>query len=252
LLIGIDYNRDDDVDATFQRSACVVFAVGVESEGIMNKLLRIILADDHSIVRFGIRLAVEANHVAQVVAEAVDSDELIAAVKAVPCDAIVTDYAMPGKLTQDGIALITRLMRIKPDVPIIVITALRNAAILNKLAAKGVKGIVEKAGGVQELHLALLAAAQNRTYLSPGLETLLASASIIGSNVGRDVVMTTSELEVIRLFAQGGLTANQIAQRLNRSPKTVSRHKVNAQRKLGVHTTQELLEYCRKNDLSSA
>jgi two-component system capsular synthesis response regulator RcsB len=217
----------------------------------MNKLLRIILADDHSIVRFGIRLAIEANHVAQVVAEAADSDELIAVVQTEPCDAIVTDYSMPGKLTQDGIALIARLMRIKPEVPIIVITALRNAAILNKLVGKGVKGIVEKAGGVQELHLALLAAAQNRTYLSPGIESLLASASIIGQHVGRDVVLTTSELEVIRLFAQEGLTPTQISERLNRSPKTVSRHKNNAQRKLGLQTNQDLLEYCRKNDLSS-
>jgi two-component system, NarL family, captular synthesis response regulator RcsB len=218
----------------------------------MNKLLRIILADDHSIVRFGIRLAVEANHVAEVVAEAADSDELIAVVQTEACDAIVTDYAMPGKRTQDGMALIDRLMRIKPEVPIIVVTALRNAAILNKLAAKGVKGIVEKAGGVQELQLALLAAAQNRTYLSPGLESMLASASIIGPHVGREVVLTTAELEVIRLFADEGLTATQISQRLNRSPKTVSRHKNNAQRKLGVTTTQGLLEYCRKNDLSSA
>jgi two-component system capsular synthesis response regulator RcsB len=218
----------------------------------MNKLLRIILADDHSIVRYGIRLAVEANHVAQVVAEAANSDELIAAVRIEACDAIVTDYAMPGECTRDGIALIDRLMRIKPEVPIIVVTALRNAAILNKLAARGVKGIVEKAGGVHELHLALLAAAQNRTYLSPGLELLLASASIVGPHVGREVALTTSELEVIRLFAYDGLTATQISQRLNRSPKTVSRHKVNAQRKLGLSTNQELLEYCRKTDLSSA
>jgi two-component system capsular synthesis response regulator RcsB len=233
------------------RSARVVFAVNVGSGVIMNKLLRIILADDHSIVRFGIRLAIEANRVAQVVAEAANSDELIAAVNTHACDAIVTDYSMPGERTQDGIALIGRLMRMKPEAPIIVITALRNAAILNKLVAKGVKGIVEKAGGVQELHLALLAAAQNRTYLSPGIESLLASASIIGQHVGRDVVLTTSELEVIRLFAQEGLTPTQISERLNRSPKTVSRHKNNAQRKLGLQTNQDLLEYCRKNDLSS-
>ncbi|MEA3121394.1 MAG: two-component system, NarL family, captular synthesis response regulator RcsB [Paraburkholderia sp.] len=169
-----------------------------------------------------------------------------------PCDAIVTDYSMPGKLTQDGIALIARLMRIKPEVPIIVITALRNAAILNKLVAKGVKGIVEKAGGVQELHLAVLAAVQNRTYLSPGIESLLASASIVGPQVGRDVVLTTSELEVIRLFAYDAMTPTQIAQRLNRSEKTISRHKNNVKSKLGVSTDQDLLEYCRKNDLSFA
>jgi two-component system, NarL family, captular synthesis response regulator RcsB len=168
------------------------------------------------------------------------------------CDAIVTDFSMPGVRTQDGIALIDRLMRIKPDVPIIVITAMRNPAILNKLIVKGVKCLVEKAGGVQELNSALLAAAQRRTYLSPGLEELLASASIVGSRVGVDVKLTTAEMEIIRLFAYDGLTANQISERLCRSVKTISRHKRNAQLKLGVETTQELLEYCRKNDLSSA
>ncbi|HTI19179.1 MAG TPA: response regulator transcription factor [Trinickia sp.] len=217
----------------------------------MNKLLRIILADDHAIVRYGIRIAMETNHVAEVVAEASTSDELIAAVKAQPCDAIVTDYSMPGVRTQDGIALVDRLLRLKPDVPVIVVTAMRNAALLNKLVSKGVRGVVEKSGGVQELHLALLAAAQDRNYLSPGLETLLSSASIIGRRIGTDAVLTTAELEVIRLFAYNGLTATQISERLNRSPKTVSRHKINAQRKLGLSTTQELLEYCRKNDLAA-
>lgn len=225
--------------------------VGSGALGIMNKLLRIILADDHSIVRYGIRIALEENRAVEIVAEACNSDELIAVVQTVACDVIVTDYAMPGERTQDGIALIDRLMRIRPDVPIIVITALRNAAILNKLMAKGVKAIVEKAGGVEELSLALVAAAQQRTYLSPGLESLLASASIVGQRVGREAALTTAELEVIRLFAYDGMTATQISQRLNRSPKTISRHKVNAQRKLGLSTNQELLEYCRNNDLSS-
>ncbi len=225
--------------------------IGSGALSIMNKLLRIILADDHSIVRYGIRIALEENRAVEIVAEAGNSDELIAVVQTVACDVIVTDYAMPGERTQDGIALIDRLTRIRPNVPIIVITALRNAAILNKLMAKGVKAIVEKAGGVQELSLALVAAAQQRTYLSPGLESLLASASIVGQRVGREAALTTAELEVIRLFAYDGMTATQISQRLNRSPKTISRHKVNAQRKLGLSTNQELLEYCRNNDLSS-
>lgn len=208
----------------------------------MNNSLRIILADDHTIVRYGIRLAVEANGVAQVVAEASNSDELIAAVQTEACDAIVTDYSMPGEITQDGMALVDRLMRIRHDVPIIVVTALRNAAILNKLMAKGVKGIVEKAGGVQELHYALLAVAQGLSYLSPGLQSMLASASIVGSRVGHEAKLTTMESEVIRHFVQG-LSPTEIAQRLNRSVKTISRHKMSGQRKLGAANSQQLIEY---------
>jgi two-component system, NarL family, captular synthesis response regulator RcsB len=214
----------------------------------MNKSFRIILADDHAIVRYGIRLAIEASGVAEIVAEASSSDELIAVVKSEPCDAIVTDYSMPGEITQDGMALVDRLMRLCPNAPIVVITALRNAAILNKLIAKGVKAIVEKAGGVTELHYALLAVSQGRFYLSPGLQSLLAGASIVGTRVGHEAKLTTAELEVIRLFVQGQ-SPTEIAQRLNRSVKTISRHKVSAQRKLGAHNSQQLLEYCRKNNV---
>ncbi|GLU32596.1 response regulator [Trinickia caryophylli] len=217
----------------------------------MNQVLRIIVADDHAIVRHGIRLAAEASRVAQVVAEAANSDELIAAVQAQSFDAIVTDYAMPGERTQDGIALIDRLMRMRPNVPIVVVTAMRNVAILNKLISKGISGIVEKAGGVHELQAALLAVVQERHYVSPGIQSLLASASIVGSRVGKDATLTTAELEVVRLFAREGLTPNQISQRLNRSVKTISRHKMNAQRKLGLATNQDLLEYCRKHDISA-
>lgn len=214
----------------------------------MNKPLQIILAEDHGIVRYGIRLAIEAGHVAHVVAEAADSDELIAAVRQYPCDAIVTDLSMPGTRTRDGIALVDRLQRICPGVPIIVVTAMRNAAILNKLLAKGVKGVVEKAGGVNELHCALVAAAQSRTYVSPGVEKLLARMNLVGERVGKEATLTTAEMEVIRLFAADGLTAAQIAERLNRSVKTVSAHKVRAQHKLGLGTNQELLEYWRAHD----
>jgi len=218
---------------------------------LVNKPLQVILAEDHGIVRYGIRLAIEAGHVAQVIAEAATSDELIEAVQMHSCDAIVTDLSMPGSRTRDGIALVDRLQRLRPDVPIIVVTALRNAAILNKLIAKGVHAIVEKAGGVNELHCALVAAGQRRTYVSPGVEALMARMNLVGARVGREAALTTAEMEVIRLFAADGLTAAQIAERLNRSVKTISAHKVRAQHKLGLSTNQELLEYWRAHDLCS-
>ncbi|MGN6669438.1 MAG: response regulator [Trinickia sp.] len=209
----------------------------------MNTPLQIILAEDHGIVRHGIRLAIEAGHLAHVVAEAASSDELIEAVRSRQCDAIVTDLSMPGKRTRDGIPLIERLQRMRPEMSIIIVTAMRNAAILNRLIAKGVSAIVEKAGGINELHSALIAAAQGRTYVSPGVEALLARASLVGPRIGREATLTAAELDVVRLFAHEKLTAAQIAERLNRSVKTISAHKVRAQQKLGLSTSLELLEY---------
>lgn len=214
----------------------------------MNTPLQVILAEDHGIVRYGIRLAIETGHIAQVAAEAANSDELISLVKEREFDVIVTDLSMPGTLTRDGIPLIDRLQRIRPDIPIVVVTAMRNAAILNKLLAKGVSAVVEKAGGINELHSALVAAAQSRPYVSPGIEALLANMSLVGTRMGKEATLTAAELDVVRLFAHEKLTAGQIAQRLNRSVKTVSAHKMRAQHKLGLSTSQELLEYWQAND----
>ncbi|MGN6086322.1 response regulator [Trinickia sp.] len=218
----------------------------------MNKPLQILLAEDHGIVRHGIRLAVESAHIAHVVAEAANSDELIAAVKQRDYDAIVTDLSMPGARTRDGIPLIVRLQRMRPEVPIIVVTAMRNAAILNKLISKGVQAIVEKSGGINELHSALVAAAQGRTYVSPGVEALLARVNLVGARIGKEATLTAAEVDVVRLFAHEKLTAGQIARRLNRSVKTVSAHKMRAQRKLGLSTSQELFEYWQAHDRCSS
>ncbi|RDU96938.1 response regulator [Trinickia dinghuensis] len=218
----------------------------------MNKPLQIILAEDHGIVRHGIRLAIEEARVGHVVAEASNSDELIAAVNAWECDVIVTDLSMPGTRTRDGIPLIDRLNRMRPGVSIVVVTAMRNAAILNKLLAKGVSAIVEKAGGIGELHSALVAAAQGRSYMSPGVEALLARMSLVGARMGKEAALTAAELDVVRLFAHEKLSAGQIAERLNRSVKTISAHKMRAQHKLGLSTSQELLEYWQTHDHSSS
>ena len=223
----------------------------IDDGSVVNTPLQIILAEDHGIVRHGIRLAIDAGHIAQVVAEAANSDELISLVKEREFDAVVTDLSMPGTATRDGVPLIDRLRRIRPGLPIIVVTAMRNAAILNKLLAKQVNAIVEKAGGINELHSALVAVAQGRLYVSPGVEALLANRSLVGTRIGKEATLTAAELDVVRLFADEKLTAGQIAQRLNRSVKTISAHKMRAQHKLGLSSSQELLEYWQSNDRCS-
>ncbi|WP_116141332.1 response regulator [Trinickia diaoshuihuensis] len=217
----------------------------------MNTPLQIILAEDHGIVRHGIRLAIEAGHIAQVVAEAANSDELISLIKEREFDVIVTDLSMPGTFTRDGIPLIDRLKRMRPGIPIVVVTAMRNAAILNKLLTKNIGAIVEKAGGINELHSALVAVAQGRPYVSPGVEALLANMSLVGTRIGKEATLTAAELDVVRLFAHEKLTAGQIARRLNRSVKTVSAHKMRAQHKLGLSSSQELIEYWQVIDRCS-
>lgn len=209
--------------------------------------LRVVLADDHGIVRYGIRNALEADGIAEVVAEAATSDELIAIVTGnVAFDAIVTDFMMPGERTRDGLALLEQLNRRCPEVPIVVITAMRNAAMLNTLLSKVRVSLVEKAGDVSELQRALIAAVQKRPYISPGIAKLLACVDIVGDRVGKEPHFTKAELEVLRLFVRERLTPKQISERTHRSVKTFSRHKRRVMDKIGIQTTQELVEYCTR------
>lgn len=211
----------------------------------------VVLADDHPIIRYGIRMALESNRIARVVGEAGSPNELLNVLVETPCDIVVTDFSMPDDQSRDGLYLIERLMRTYPELPIVVVTALRNAGVLSTLLRKGVKGLIEKEGSVNDLGLALHAVSVGREYISPSLRNLLTIREV---NPKRSAAsrLTQAEIEVLRLFAYEGLTSQQISEKLNRSRKTVSRHKRSAQAKLGLATNQELLEYCRRVDLTGA
>lgn len=210
--------------------------------------MRIILADDHAIVRYGMRLVIEASGIGRIVAELGTAEELVRAVGQHPCEVIVTDLSMPASQERDGVLLVERLRRIAPHTPIVVITAMRNLAVLNMLIARGASAVVDKRSGVDDLVLALRAANRGEVYISQTFQEMLREASIPEDHMRREMVLTRSEIEVVRMFAYEGLTIQDIARRLHRSPKTISKHKRNAQEKLGVLTDQGLLDFCRSND----
>jgi len=206
-----------------------------------------VLADDHALIRYGMKMALESGGLARVVGEASGPAELFGLLARVDCDVLVTDFAMPDEQNRDGLSLIERLARVHPTMPVIVITALRNAGLLRTLLDLGVKGLVAKGGGVNELILAFQAVSRGRDYVCTPLKALLLEASAAPR---LKAALTRAEIEVLRLFAHDGLTSQQIAERLNRSRKTISRHKCSALAKLGLSTDQELLDYCRQVDLS--
>ena len=209
---------------------------------------RVILADDHALIRYGMKMALESGGLARVVGEASGPAELFNLLAQIGCDVLVTDFAMPDEQNRDGLSLIERLARLHPEVPVIVITALRNAGLLKTLLELGVKGLVAKGGGVNELTLAFQAVSKGRSYVCTPLRSLLLEASVAPRV---KAALTRAETEVLRLFAYDGLTSQQISQRLKRSRKTISRHKCSALAKLGLSTDQELLDYCRQVDLTA-
>jgi two-component system, NarL family, captular synthesis response regulator RcsB len=210
--------------------------------------IRVVVADDHPVILFGAEHALLKFPGIQVVARARQSTELIKALQTTPCDVLVTDLAMPGGQYGDGLPLIGYLRRNFPDVPIVVLTMLENAALLKRLGELGVIAVVHKSDDLSHIGLAVQHVSRNIEYMSPQVRAALESLRINSGGKNDEVILSKRELEVVRLFVSG-MTIKEISEKLNRSIKTISTQKNTAMRKLGLDRDSELFQYAQSNGL---
>ncbi|MGO4396162.1 response regulator [Variovorax sp. M-6] len=211
--------------------------------------LRVILADDHPLIRAGVRTLLEDDPGLAVVGEAESADNLLALLRETPADLLITDFSMPGGQAADGLGLIQRLRRDHPELPIIVLTMITNVGVHGTIIEAGVRGLIDKGAGMAEISLAIQAVAQGRDYVSATFREGLRQSEFDKSS-GEAAQLSPRELEVLRLFASG-LTVSAIADRLSRSVKTVSRQKNDAMVKLGLKSDLDIFLYAREHGLTS-
>ncbi|POR45524.1 LuxR family two component transcriptional regulator [Paraburkholderia eburnea] len=210
--------------------------------------IRVVVADDHPVILFGAEHALLKFPGIQVIARARQSTELIKALQTTPCDVLVTDLAMPGGQYGDGLPLIGYLRRNFPEVPIVVLTMLENAALLKRLGELGVIAVVHKSDDLSHIGLAVQHVSRNLEYMSPQVRIALESLRINSGGKMDEVILSKRELEVVRLFVSG-MTIKEISEKLNRSIKTISTQKNTAMRKLGLDRDSELFQYAQSNGL---
>ncbi|KAF1703733.1 response regulator transcription factor [Pseudoxanthomonas suwonensis] len=210
----------------------------------MNKL-RIILADDHPVVRTGLRLLLESGGNAEVVAEAGSPASLFQALGQAEADLLLTDFIMPGGEGVDGLAMLSRLRAHWPRLPVVVLTMAGNANVLQAILGTGVRGLLDKSDTLSELTLAISTVANGRSYVGSGVRAALDAH--LRAEAG-STPLSRRETEVLRLFASG-MSVSEIARHLNRSVKTISHQKVGAMNKLGLHNDLEIYAYARDNGL---
>ncbi|NID14002.1 response regulator [Luteibacter yeojuensis] len=201
----------------------------------------VIIADDHPVVVAGVETILKA-HRYDVVARAHDTDTLFEALSDNPCDVVVTDYSMPEGIQPDGMPMIRRIRAIRPDIGIVVLTMLSNPAILRSLLDMGVAAIFDKRTNLRDIPVAVHAADVGRSYLSPAIRRLFHEADCAAGHDELITRLSPREIEVLRAFAQGqGLS--DIAERMGRSFKTISRQKRSAMAKLGLVNDAQLYQY---------
>jgi len=204
-------------------------------------MMRIVLAEDHSTVREGIKMLVNAQTDMQVVGEANDGAAAIRTVRELRPDVVVMDISMPG---MNGLVATRRLKQAQPDAAIVTLTRHSDDAYLEELLKAGVSGYVLKQSTPAELLQAIRAAAAGGQYLDSSL-TERVTAGFLGRErkvTKTGVSLSEREADVLRLIASG-YSNKEIAARLSLSVKTVEAHKANAMRKLGLGGRIDIVKY---------
>jgi two-component system capsular synthesis response regulator RcsB len=211
--------------------------------------IRIAAVDDHPVLLAGVHEIVAAHPEAlELVAAVIDSTELVEVLSTRPVDVVVADFSIPGGRYGDGVALLRFLQRRFPQVRLVVLTGMESALVLRSIVAAGVRCIVGKSDPGRDLVPAIHAAMAGNDHLAASVQALLAQAVDDEEPIGE---LSRRESEVIRMYVEG-LSVQEIAHRVGRSPKTISTQKVSALRKLGLENDAELYRYARSHGLVNA
>ena len=205
--------------------------------------ITIVLADDHSVVRSGLRMLLEAEPDIEVLAEAGDVDAARRYTLGHKPTVLVLDLNMPGG---SSLEMIPKVAEVSPDTSVVVLTMQEDPAFAREALRAGARGYVLKHAAGTELVQAIRTAASGGTWLNPDLGARMAAAP--DGPVGALADLSDREVEVLRLIALGH-TNNEIAELLCLSVRTIESHRAHIQQKLGVSTRSELVRYALEHDL---
>lgn len=203
-------------------------------------MTRIVLADDHKIVRDGLKRILAGTPDLEVAGEAADGDALLALVKGADYDVALVDMSMPGLA---GIALIKRLKLEKPKLRILVLSMHGEQQYAARALKAGAAGYLNKDSAAELLVGAIRKIAAGGMHI-----TEAAAASLVAAEKSPHEALSDREFEVLRLLVEG-LGPTDIGERLHLSVKTVSTHKTRILEKLGLGSTAELVRYALEHKL---
>jgi two-component system response regulator NreC len=211
--------------------------------------IRVLVADDHTIVREGVRILLEAQPDIEVVSEAADGQEALARVRELQPDIVLIDIAMP-KL--NGMEATRAIKRDFPNVQIIVLTMYESDEYFFQVLNAGASGYILKKAASGDLLTAIRAVYAGEVFLYPSVARRLVSDYISRVKSGEEKIsydgLTPREREVLKLIAEG-YTNQAIADKLVISPSTVQTHRTRVMQRLNLHNRAELIQYAVRKGL---
>jgi two-component system, NarL family, response regulator NreC len=205
--------------------------------------IRILLVDDHAVVRSGLRMLLASETDVEIIGEAGTAAEALTATRKLKPDVILMDIGLPDK---SGIEATREIKNIFSDIAIVALTIHEDEEYFFKMLDAGASGYVPKRAAPEELLTAIRTAANGEVYLYPSLAKLLVQDYLTGESKDKENAeqkeITDREQEVLTYLAEG-CSNEEIGKALVISPKTVARHRENIMRKLNLHSRTELVRY---------
>ncbi|MCJ7442563.1 MAG: response regulator transcription factor [Thermoanaerobaculaceae bacterium] len=208
--------------------------------------LRVLIADDHGVLRAGLRALLKTEEGLQVVDEAADGETALRLASRLRPDIVLLDLSMPGP---GGIEVTRKLKEMLPATRVLILTVHEDETLLREALNAGASGYIIKRAVESELISAIHAVSRGEIYVHPAMTRWLLKGPAPAAPKRRDpAALTPREIEVLRLIAQGH-TNSQVAEVLRLSVRTIESHRANLMGKLGLQSRVELVRYAVKNKL---
>ncbi len=213
-------------------------------------MIRVVLADDHEMVRAGFKMILERSGQCQIVGEAADGAEVYAVVSHVQPDVVLLDISMPPG--RSGIAACEEICKDFPQVKVLIVTMYADPEYLYYTLRGGASGYMLKNSSPDELLAAIVSVLNGSIYIHPKMREMLGGELTPQEmeNLASAQQLTTRELEILRLLAHG-YTNREIAEKLFLSVKTVEAHRSKIYSKLKIKSRYELVDYAIEHKLMS-
>jgi DNA-binding NarL/FixJ family response regulator len=208
-------------------------------------VIRIVVADDHTIVREGLKQILASASDLEVVGEASDGHEVMSRVRDLDFDLLLLDMSMPGK---SGIELIKQIHAERPKLRILILSMHEEQQYAVRAIRAGASGYLTKESASRQLVEAIRKIAAGGAFISAEVAQQLALGAMPGATGPLHAALSDREYQVFMLIAEGK-SISDIAEQLNLSVKTVSTHKANVLQKMNMTTTGELIRYAITNGL---
>jgi len=213
----------------------------------MSDAIKILVADDHTVMRSGLKLLLEGESDFDVVGEATTGEEVVMLCSQLQPDLVLMDIGMPE---MNGLVATRLIKEQNPSIHILVLTMHRSEEYFFQMLEAGASGYILKGAETSELIHAIRAVAQGDVFLYPSMARRLVQEYLAGLEVtpSDERLLTPREREILRLIA-GGYSGKEIAEKLVISPSTVHSHSTNLMAKLNLSTRHELVRYAREHGL---